>query len=98
MNQSELGKRILLFGASGMVGQGVLRECLLDPRVDPVVSVGRQNLGKPHEKLQEIARADIGHLSGLDAELTGFDACLFCLGVLEGAPKRALESRDIKVL
>ncbi len=73
--------KILLFGATGMVGQGVLRECLLDPEVTAVLSVGRSALGMSHPKLRELVRADLFSYEGLDAELTGWDACFFCLGV-----------------
>jgi uncharacterized protein YbjT (DUF2867 family) len=72
---------ILLFGATGMVGQGVLRECLLDPKVQRVQVVGRTASGARHEKLREIVHADLGHYSDIEADLAGFDACFFCLGV-----------------
>lgn len=73
--------RVALFGASGMVGQGVLRECLLDDRVDTVVSVGRRQLDVTHPKLRHIVHADLGDLTSLAADLTGLDACFYCLGV-----------------
>lgn len=73
--------RVLLFGATGMVGQGVLRECLLDSKVDAVLTVGRSMPGQHHAKLQEIAHADLFDLSSMEARLTGFDTCFFCLGV-----------------
>jgi uncharacterized protein YbjT (DUF2867 family) len=63
------------------VGQGVLRECLLDPEVRSVLCIGRSATGQRHEKLREIVRADIFDLSPIEAELAGFDACFFCLGV-----------------
>lgn len=72
---------VLLFGATGMVGQGVLRECLLDPGVRSVLSVGRSATGQTHEKLREIVHRDLLHYSAIESELTGFDACFFCLGV-----------------
>jgi uncharacterized protein YbjT (DUF2867 family) len=72
---------VLLFGASGMVGQGVLRECLLDPDVERVVSVVRSPTGQRHEKLREIVHRDFYDLSPLSGELSGLDACFFCLGV-----------------
>src|SRR3954468_8226550 len=72
---------VLIFGATGMVGQGALRECLLDPRVERVVCVGRSSTGRQHPKLHEIVRPDPSDLTGLDAELAGLDACFFCLGV-----------------
>ena len=73
--------KLLLYGATGMVGQGVLRQALLDPQVSAVVAVTRAPTGTTHPKLREIVRADVGDLAGLDAELASCDACLFCLGV-----------------
>lgn len=70
---------VLLFGATGMIGQGVLRECLLDPDVARVVSIGRSASGVEHPKLREIVRADLFDYAGID--LSGIDACFFCLGV-----------------
>jgi uncharacterized protein YbjT (DUF2867 family) len=72
---------ILLFGATGMVGQGVLRECLLDPDVQLVQTVGRSATGAQHPKLQEIVHQDLWHYDAIAARLSGFDACFFCLGV-----------------
>lgn len=72
---------VLIFGATGMVGQAALRECLLDPGVDRVVTVGRHATGQSHEKLEEIVVPDIFDLSAVESRLSGFDACLFCLGV-----------------
>jgi uncharacterized protein YbjT (DUF2867 family) len=63
-----------------MIGQGVLRECLLDPAVERVLTVGRTATGQTHEKLREIARPDLFDLGPVAAELEGYDACLFCLG------------------
>jgi uncharacterized protein YbjT (DUF2867 family) len=71
---------VILFGASGMIGQGVLRECLLDPGVDRVLSVGRRPSGAKDAKLREIVHADLTDLSAVDGELAGYDACFFCLG------------------
>ncbi len=64
-----------------MVGQGVLRECLLAPDVTEVVSLGRRATGTAHPKLREIVRPNLDDYAGLEAELTGFDACFFCLGI-----------------
>jgi len=74
-------RRVLLFGATGMVGQGVLRECLAAPDVTRVVTVGRAPTGCHHPKLSEVVRADLFDLSSIEDELSGFDACFFCLGV-----------------
>jgi uncharacterized protein YbjT (DUF2867 family) len=72
---------VLLFGATGMVGQGVLRECLLDPDVRSVVTIGRSATGQQHEKLREIVHEDFSDFFAIESELSGFDACFFCLGV-----------------
>jgi uncharacterized protein YbjT (DUF2867 family) len=73
--------KIILFGASGMVGQGVLRECLLDANVQSVLSIGRSATGQRHEKLREIVRKDLADLTDIEHELQGYDACFYCLGV-----------------
>jgi uncharacterized protein YbjT (DUF2867 family) len=64
-----------------MIGQGVLRECLLDSGVARVVTVGRRPTGQKHAKLSELASPDLANLAPLEAQLKGFDACLFSLGV-----------------
>jgi uncharacterized protein YbjT (DUF2867 family) len=73
--------KVILFGASGMVGQGVLRECLRDPRVTTVLAVGRSSTAETHAKLRQIVHPDFTDFSSLEAELGGADACFFCLGV-----------------
>ncbi|HKB92457.1 MAG TPA: hypothetical protein VKC60_18215, partial [Opitutaceae bacterium] len=73
--------KIILFGASGMVGQGVLRECLLDPEVESVLVVGRSPIGRHDAKLREIVRRDVDNLAAVEDQLRGYDACFFCLGV-----------------
>jgi uncharacterized protein YbjT (DUF2867 family) len=73
--------RVILFGATGMVGQGVLRECLLDPEVSAVLSVGRSVTGQTHAKLRELVHRDFLDFTAIESELRGFDACFFCLGV-----------------
>jgi hypothetical protein len=64
-----------------MVGQGVLRECLLDREVDVVLSVGRSTTGRAHAKLRELIHRDFRDFSAIESQLSGFDACFFCLGV-----------------
>jgi uncharacterized protein YbjT (DUF2867 family) len=73
--------KVILFGATGMVGQGVLRECLLDADVDRVLSIGRSDTGQSHPTLHEIIRKDLLDFSAIETQLSGFDACFFCLGV-----------------
>lgn len=72
---------VLLFGATGMVGQGVLRECVRDPGVGRVLAVGRRATGQAHDKLRELVLPDPAGLSTVETHLAGFDACFFCLGV-----------------
>jgi uncharacterized protein YbjT (DUF2867 family) len=73
--------KIVLFGASGMVGQGVLRECLGEPAVERVVSVVRRPTGAAHPKLEEVVHEDFLDFSPNAERLAGSDACFFCLGV-----------------
>ncbi|MCI4322838.1 MAG: NAD(P)H-binding protein [Thermoplasmata archaeon] len=73
--------KVILTGATGMVGQGVLRECLLDPQVESVVSLGRSATGKSDPKLRELVRSDLTDLDPVEDQLRGFDACFFCLGI-----------------
>ena len=73
--------KVILFGATGMVGQGVLRECLLDADVESVLAVGRSPTGQRHAKLREIVHDNFLDYSGVESQLAGFDACFFCLGV-----------------
>jgi uncharacterized protein YbjT (DUF2867 family) len=72
---------VVLFGATGMVGQGVLRECLLDPEVESVLAIGRSATGQRHDKLHELLRNDLSDLSPIESSLSGYDASFFCLGV-----------------
>lgn len=72
---------VAIFGASGMLGQGVLRECLKDPSVQQVISIGRTALDQQHPKLLQLTQKDLFDLSPLKNELGELDACFFCLGV-----------------
>jgi uncharacterized protein YbjT (DUF2867 family) len=72
-----------------MVGQGVLRECLLAPDVQLVQIVGRTPTGVQHPKLREVVQQDLWHYSSIEAELSGFDACFFCLGVSSAGMREA---------
>lgn len=73
--------KVMIFGATGMVGQGVLRECLLDPAVTEVLAVGRTATGPTHAKLRELVRVELADWTGAEDKLAGYDACFFCLGV-----------------
>jgi uncharacterized protein YbjT (DUF2867 family) len=72
--------RILLTGATGLVGQGVLRECLSDSDVTQVVALGRRPSGQSHDKLAEVIVPDFADLRSIEDRLRPFDACLYCAG------------------
>jgi len=73
--------KVILFGATGMVGLGVLRECLLAPDVEQVLAVGRSSTGQVHPKLRELGHDNFTNISAIESDLRGHDACFFCLGV-----------------
>ena len=73
--------KVLIFGATGMVGLAALRECLHAGDVDVVQTVGRTPTGQTHSKLVELVHANLWDLAPVEPRLTGFDACFFCLGV-----------------
>ena len=73
--------RVILFGSTGMIGSGVLIECLADPRVTSVLCVGRKPSGAAHSKVRDLVRADLHDYSDARDALRGYDACFFCLGV-----------------
>ncbi len=81
--------KAILFGGTGMVGQGVLRECLLDPEVERVVSIGRGATSQQHPKLREIVHPDMIDYSAIESELSGFDACFYCLGISSAGMREA---------
>jgi len=72
--------KVIIYGASGMVGQGVLRECLAAADVEEVLCIGRSPLGQTHPKLRERVQADLFRYDDMD-QPAGYDACFFCLGV-----------------
>ena len=83
----------IVFGGTGMVGQGVLRECLLDPDVVYVLSIVRALSGQRHPKLRELVHADFLDFSQIESELSGFDAAFFCLGVTSAGKTEKQYSR-----
>jgi hypothetical protein len=72
---------IILTGATGMVGEGVLLECLHNPLVESVLVIGRRPCGHGHPKLKEIIHADLSDLSAIESQVLGYNTCLFCAGV-----------------
>jgi uncharacterized protein YbjT (DUF2867 family) len=81
--------KVLIFGATGMVGQGVLRECLSAQDVELVATVGRKTTNARDAKLREIVHEDLSSYAAIESELTGFDACFFSLGVSSAGMKEA---------
>lgn len=79
-----MGKKVIITGASGMVGKGVLLECLDHPKIDTVLVLGRTSTGIKHPKLMELLHTDFTDYSGVREKLRGYDACYFCLGVSAG--------------
>lgn len=79
----------VLFGATGMIGQGVLRECLLAPDVNRVLTIGRSATGVHNAKLQNLVHADLWNYAPVEEQLRGFDACFFCLGVTSAGMSEA---------
>ncbi len=76
-----MGLRVILTGATGMVGEGVLHECLNDNAIDHILVIGRKPSGVSHPKISEIMHEDFFDLSPVAGALAGYDACFFCLGV-----------------
>jgi uncharacterized protein YbjT (DUF2867 family) len=85
--------KVLIFGATGMVGQGVLRECLRAPDVEVVQTVGRTRSGQLDPRLVEVIQPDLMDYRAIAASLEGFDACFFCLGVSSAGMQEADYSR-----
>lgn len=81
--------KVLLFGATGMVGQGVLIECLQAADVSLVQSVGRTALDQQHAKLRDVVHKELLDYSAIESQLVGFDACFFCLGVTSSGKTEA---------
>ncbi len=73
--------KVILTGATGMVGEGVLLECLDNPAVERVLSVSRRSCGRTHAKLGELLVKDFRELGAVEAELSGYDACFYCAGI-----------------
>jgi hypothetical protein len=73
--------KAILTGATGMVGEGVMHECLQHDDVEELLVVGRRSCGITHPKLKEIVHPDFYFLSSIESQLSGYNACFFCLGV-----------------
>jgi uncharacterized protein YbjT (DUF2867 family) len=76
-----MGLSVIITGASGMVGEGVLHECLHHPQIDRVLVIGRRPCGTMHPKMTEVLHSNFFDLSPIANQLKGYSACYFCLGV-----------------
>ena len=81
LGDPEPNMRVIIFGATGMVGRGVLLECLDHPDIDSIMVVGRSSCGVDNPKLRVIIHQDFFDYSEIENDLSGYDACFFCLGV-----------------
>lgn len=81
--------KLIVTGATGMVGEGVLHECLLNAAVEAVLVIGRKSCGIIHPKLKEILHKDFLDIASVQGQLSGYDACLFCLGISSVGVKEA---------
>jgi uncharacterized protein YbjT (DUF2867 family) len=73
--------RVIITGTTGMVGEGVLHECLQHPDVEAVLVINRKTIGVAHPKLKEVLHADFYNLAAVESQLAGYNACFFCLGI-----------------
>jgi hypothetical protein len=80
-----------------MLGAAVMRECLADPQVARVMTVGRSASALHSAKLEEIVHADLSDYSAIETSLTDFDACFFCLGVFRGSKRGGVWPRDLRL-
>ena len=76
-----MGRKVIITGATGYVGEGVLLECLAHPSVDEVLVIGRKSCGRAHAKLKELLVKDFFSLEIVKDQLRGYDACFFCAGI-----------------
>jgi uncharacterized protein YbjT (DUF2867 family) len=86
--------KVVLFGATGMVGAGALLAALADPRVDSLLAIGRKPTGRAHPKLREVIHQDFFNYDALRAEFASVDACFFCLGVSSAGMSEANYTRQ----
>src|SRR5258705_8601300 len=90
--------KVILFGATGMVGQSVLRECLRDDGVENVLAVGRNSTSRTHPKLRELVRKDLFDFGAASMDLQGYDACFFLPGRFRGRHERGrLHAPDFRL-
>jgi nucleoside-diphosphate-sugar epimerase len=92
-NQTTTKLRIILTGATGMVGEGVLHECLQHNDIEAVLVINRKPCGITHPKLKEIVHADFFNLQPIESQLQNYNTCFFCLGVSSVGKREAVYYR-----
>lgn len=93
--------KVVITGATGMVGKGVLLECMDHSSIDQILLVNRSTAGIKHPKVREVLVSDFFDLSAIKKELTGYDACFFCLGITSIGQSEASYSKithDLTIL
>ena len=81
MEKTSAQRHVIITGATGMVGEGVLMRCLESDQIDTVLVINRKPCGYTHPKLKEIIHADFLNFSAIENQLSGYNACFFCLGI-----------------
>jgi uncharacterized protein YbjT (DUF2867 family) len=76
-----MGLKVIITGATGMVGEGVMLQCINNPAIDDILLIGRRPAGFRHAKVHERVVSDVADISSISSEIQGYDACFFCLGV-----------------
>ncbi|WP_434417832.1 hypothetical protein [Nannocystis pusilla] len=90
--------KLIVFGASGMVGAGALREALAAPEVESVLSIGRRPCGVEHPKLRELLMPDLFDLAAVEDQLVGYDACIWAVGISSVGMDEAAYARVTEAL
>ena len=73
--------KVIITGATGMVGEGVLQECINSPKVEKILLINRKPSGYTHPKIEELLHSNFSDISSVSEKVKGYDACFFCLGV-----------------
>jgi putative NADH-flavin reductase len=74
--------KVIITGATGMVGEGVLQESISNPNIEKILLINRKPSGYTHPKIEEILHSDFSNISALTSQVTGYDACFSVLGFL----------------
>lgn len=81
MGKTRDQNNVIITGTTGMVGEGVLMQCLNSPEINSILVINRKPCGYTHPKLKEVIHADFFNFSAIESQLKGYNACFFCLGI-----------------